>query len=305
MTTGQILIVDDDAAFVDLYRELLEAEGYRALVANTPEAGTQILETRGSEIDVVLIDQKLQGPGGPDVGLELLARVRQLTPFAKSIIVTGYSSPEAIARAFAEGVYDYLVKNGAFEALLKAKVRNAVEITSERRLASLGKEARDRALRETWEASKIETNPNRKGALLEELIRLLFMGTPGFELVTTRLRNVSEEIDISVRNETTGGVWSKEGPYILAECKNWSGKADAREYAVFRDKLANKFNRARAGLFFSVGGFTKGFEEKLIQDRKGDVLIVAVDADGIERWISATDRLSYLEDIHQKATLGA
>lgn len=304
MTTGQILIVDDDAAFVELYRELLEADGHRVLVASTAEAATKTLETRGDEVDVVLIDQKLQGPGGPDVGLALLSRVRQLTPFAKSIIVTGYSSPEAITRAFAEGVYDYLVKNGAFEALLKAKVRNAVEITAERRLASLNKNTRDRVLRETWAASKTETNPNRKGALLEELIKLLFRVTPGFEGVTTRLRNVSEEIDISIRNETTAGVWSKEGPYVLGECKNWSGKAGAPEYAIFREKLTNKFNRARAGFFFSVGGFTKPFEEKIIQDRKGDVLIITVDADGIQRWIDSPDRLAHLSELHQQATLG-
>jgi hypothetical protein len=136
------------------------------------------------------------------------------------------------------------------------------------------------------------------------LIKLLFKVTPGFESVTTRLRNVSEEIDVSVRNETRVGVWSKEGPYVLAECKNWSSKAGAPEYAVFREKLANKFNRARAGFFFSVGGFTKGFEEKLVQDRKGDVLIIAVDADGIQRWIDASDRLAHLDDLHQGAALG-
>lgn len=305
MTTGQILIVDDDSAFVELYKELLEAEGHRVLVASTADSATKVLETSGSDIDVVLIDQKLQGPGGPDVGLELLARVRQLTPFAKSIIVTGYSSPDAITRAFTEGVYDYLVKNGAFEALLKAKVRNAVEITGERRLATLDKVSRERALRETWASCKSETNRNRRGALLEELIKLLFKGTSGFESVTTRLRNVSEEIDVSVRNNATSGAWSKEGPYVLGECKNWSSKAGAPEYSVFREKLTNKFNRARAGFFFSVGGFTKGFEEKLVQDRKSDVLIVAVDAEGIQRWIDAADRLSHLEDLHQEATLGA
>ena len=151
---------------------------------------------------------------------------------------------------------------------------------------------------------KAETNRNRKGALLEELIRLLFKVTPGFESVSTGLRNVSEEIDITVRNETKRGVWSKEGPYILGECKNWSGKADAREYAVFREKLTNKFRRVHAGFFFSVGGFTTGFEEKSVQDRKDDVLIIAVDADRIQRWIDAPDRLAFLNELHQQATLG-
>jgi len=68
----------------------------------------------------VLLDQKLQGPGGPDSGLDLIVDVGRLAPFAKTIVVTGYATPPAIERAFRSGVYDHLMKNGAFEALLRA-----------------------------------------------------------------------------------------------------------------------------------------------------------------------------------------
>lgn len=304
MTSGKILIVDDDPAFVDLYRELLEADGHRVTSESTEAGALSALERDGRDIDVVLIDQKLQGPGGPDVGIELLKRVSMLTPFAKSIIVTGYSSPDAIARAFSEGVYDYLVKNGAFEALVKAKVRNAVEITSERRLAALGAEDRNRLLGTTWEAVKTEKQPNRKGALLEELVRLLFKATPGFESVQTRLRNESEEIDIVIDNSARTGPWAKESPYLLGECKNWSGSVEASDYEVFASKLENKFGRARSGFFFSVNGFTKGFRERAIQGRKGDRLVIMVDGDAIRGWIDAADRLDFLNVLHRSATLG-
>ncbi len=304
MTVGKILIIDDDAAFVELYEELLSAEGHQVLVAKDVELATTTLEKAGSEIDVVLIDQKLQGPGGPDIGLELLARVRQLTPFAKAIIVTGYSSPEAITRAFAEGVYDYLVKNGAFEALLKAKVRNAVEITSERRLISLRDEGREQRVRELWTACKTESDKHRKGSMLEELIKLLFLSTPGFTNVTTHARTSSEELDLVVRNEVETGPWSKETPYLLVECKNWSSSSGAAEYRNFCGKFETKFQRARAGFFVSVGGFTAGFRDGTRERRSGDLLIVSLDAAGIQAWIDAADRLKHLSDLHQKATLG-
>lgn len=124
-----ILIIDDDPDFVAIYRDMFEKQGLQVTVAHTADDGTRSLEQLGAELDVVLLDQKLQGRGGPDSGLELIIRAESLAPFAKTIVVTGYATAEAIERAFQLGVYDYLVKNGAFAALIRAKVRNAVEVT--------------------------------------------------------------------------------------------------------------------------------------------------------------------------------
>src|SRR5437868_4245450 len=126
-TPGHILIVDDDPDFVAVYKETFTAQGLLVSVAHSTAEATRMLEEGGATLDVVLLDQKLQGPGGPDSGLEMISRVAQLAPFAKAIVVTGYASPDAIERAFQIGAYDYLVKNGAFEALLRAKMRNAIE----------------------------------------------------------------------------------------------------------------------------------------------------------------------------------
>jgi len=147
---GHILIVDDDAAFVRIYREIFEQDGLQVTTAQSAAEATAALEARGAELDVVLLDQKLQGPGGPDSGLELLAHVGRLAPFAKAIVVTGYATPPAIEAAFRSGVYDYLVKNGAFEALLRAKVRNAIEATSAQRQAALKEADVIGELRTSW-----------------------------------------------------------------------------------------------------------------------------------------------------------
>jgi len=298
---GHILIVDDDAAFLRIYREIFENEGLRVTTASSSVEAIEVLECQGAELDVVLLDQKLQGPGGPDSGLELVGQVGRLAPFAKPIIVTGYATPFAIEGAFRSGVYDYLVKNGAFEALLRAKVRNAIEVTSAQRQVALKEAEVIGELRAMWAQVRTEADRNRKGKLLEELVRLLFQATPGFGRVTTRLDNGTEEIDIKVDNRSADPTWKDEGVYLLGECKNWSSRCGANEVRAFRAKFSAKYNRVRTGFLFAPGGFTKEVHEDVRSHKEGTVLIILVDDADLERWIAADDRLAVLRALHERA----
>jgi response regulator of citrate/malate metabolism len=89
-----------------------------------------MLEELGSDLDVILLDQWLQRRGG----LDLITHARTFAPFAKTIIVATYATTETIEHAFAQGVYDYVVKAGAFAAFIRTRVRNAAEATRARRL---------------------------------------------------------------------------------------------------------------------------------------------------------------------------
>ncbi|MCX4240456.1 response regulator [Paraliomyxa miuraensis] len=299
---GHILIVGDDPDFVAIYRDIFEKQGLQVTVAHSADDGTEALETLGPQLDVVLLDQKLQGRGGPDSGLDLITRAESLAPFAKTIVVTGYATAEAIERAFQLGVYDYIVKNGAFAARIRAKVRNAIEVTSERRLAALAREGIIAELRSTWSQVRIESDRNRKGKLLEELVKLLFRATPGFERVTTQLDNKVEEIDIVVENRANDGPWKNDGTACLrGECKNWSKPCGSAEYRNFHDKLTTKYQRARTGFFFAPGGFTSEFHEARSEHAANETLVIPVDAADLERWIEADDRVSVLGELHQRA----
>ena len=298
---GRLLIVDDDVDFVALYREILEGQGVAVEVAHTGDEAVRRLEASGTEFDVVLLDQKLHGRGGPDSGLDLITRVGRLAPFAKTVLVTGYAPPEAIERALRLGIYDYLVKNGAFEALLRAKVRNALEITREGRLAALSGDQIVDELRRAWQRVQHESDRNLKGRALEDLVKLLFRATPGFERVQTRLRNELEEIDIDVANRSADPTWAGEGPYLIGECKNWSKPCGAPEFRAFHGKLTTKFGRVRIGFFIAPGGFAGTFAEAVAQHSTGGVLVVAVDGDDLRRWIEADDRLAVLNELHKRA----
>ncbi len=297
---GQILIVDDDPDFVAIYRELLEDLGLAVATAHDAATATAYLEAHGPDVDVVLLDQKLHGRGGPDSGLALIARAQALAPFAKVVLVTGYVAAEAIERAFQLGAYDYLVKNGAFEALLRAKVRNAIEVTSALRRATVTRED----LVEAWRRAQSEADGNRKGKALEDLIVSLFRATPGFERVESRRRNDVEEIDVTVENRSEDPLWRHDGsPYLLAECKHWSTPCGAPELRDFVGKLTNKFQRARTGFFIAPGGFAATFEARRREDKGGALLVIPIDGSALQGWIDATDRVAYLSELYRRAVL--
>lgn len=298
---GSILLVDDDVSFIDVYQDLLAGLGYVVTVARDADAALQCLERDGASFDVVLLDQRLRGAGGGDTGLDLIERIARLAPFAKTIVVTGYATQDSVERAFALGVYDYMEKTGPFEILLRARIRNAVEVTSERRRAALSREAAARELGDAWQKARTETDRNRKGFLLEELIKLLFRATPGFEYVTTRVSNDIEEIDIVVENRSDDPLWKQDGgQYIVGECKHWSTACDRREFDSFYMKLKRRYQRVRTGFFIAPGGFTAGFLEARKRETNGYV-VIPVDVADLERWIREPDRAAVLRDLHTRA----
>jgi CheY-like chemotaxis protein len=302
MSSGRVLIVDDDAAFADTYADLLGADGYETVsVGTAQEAGVQA--SRG-DWDVVLLDQKLQGAAGPDVGIDLIPTLQSAAPDAKIIVATAYALPHAIERAFALGAYDYLEKNTNLPTLLRVKVRNAVEATRELRLARASRQVIEHRLRESWSNTLDEADPQLKGARLEETISLLLRTIAGFQVTKTNRRTDDEEIDIYVRNASTDPFWQKESPYLLVECKHWSRPVDPKELAHLFEKIVARYGRCRLGIFVAIGGFTAGFESRLAAKREGDHLVIALDRDDVDRLVNAADRVAVLAEMHERASLG-
>lgn len=86
---GGILIVDDDADFVETTRAVLESRGNSVFVANT---GEQAIESvRANDIDILVLDLRLPILSGLDTYLEL----RRLGHDLATIIVTAYADEEA------------------------------------------------------------------------------------------------------------------------------------------------------------------------------------------------------------------
>lgn len=209
-------------------------------------------------------------------------------------MVTGYASPTAIEQAFAAGAYDYVEKTPSFETLLRVKIEHVMELQRQRWLVH----AHDSEAQALWTLMASEANPQRKG-LLEDLMELLLKSIGGF-IVKDRRRGLDEELDLIVRNEAADPWWSKEGSYILVECKNWSRPCDPKELAHFHDKLAFRFDRAKLGFFVAASGFTKGFRSSLAKRRGSNHLVVPIDRTDLEHLVAASDRSEILKELHQR-----
>jgi DNA-binding NtrC family response regulator len=117
----RILIVDDDEGTCVLFSSVLTSAGYQCRTSGGGIEALAILES-GEEFDLLI--SGLAMPDGD--GMFLLDRVRDRFPDMPFVMVIGTYDASAIAAAYRDGAYDYLLKR--FDAvLLKASVRRALQ----------------------------------------------------------------------------------------------------------------------------------------------------------------------------------
>jgi restriction endonuclease Mrr len=135
---------------------------------------------------------------------------------------------------------------------------------------------------------------------------VLFKSIPGFEQITPRVRSAAEEIDLTVMNQSTDPLWSKESPFFLVECKNWSRTTERKELDAFASKLLRRGERCRLGFFVAIGGFSQGFKDLAGGYAARGFVIVLVDQRELEALVLAGDggrRNDVLKRIYQRAAL--
>lgn len=119
---AKILLVEDDVNTLAGLYEILSDEGYDVVVA---ENGETALEKFDAEIDLLLSDFRL-----PDMsGLELYAKIRQVNPEIKCIIMSAYGTSENYLKARKLGVWAWRIKPLDFDRLLSC-LREALTAVS-------------------------------------------------------------------------------------------------------------------------------------------------------------------------------
>ena len=99
-----VLIVDDDESICKTLSAILTAEGYQTTTAN---GAKEALEKAANQFfNIALLDIKL-----PDMdGTQLLAKLQEIAPKTKKIIVTGYPSLKNAVEALNFGADSYIMK---------------------------------------------------------------------------------------------------------------------------------------------------------------------------------------------------
>ena len=120
MADQTILIVEDERDTVEMYRIVLEVEGYQVMVAYTLQGAIKQLEKK--KPDLVLLDVALRGTSG----LDLCEKIRGDPELADLpvVIISNLDSPEEIKAGLDAGANVYLTKPISQNELLEAVQQN-------------------------------------------------------------------------------------------------------------------------------------------------------------------------------------
>jgi len=118
MVTKSILIVDDDQGILKSFKDILEPEGYKV---DTVATGVEAVEKcKAHPYNLAIIDIKLRDVEGTD----LLARVHEILPRARKIMITGYPSLENAVDSVNLQADAYIIKPVNPEMFLRVVAEN-------------------------------------------------------------------------------------------------------------------------------------------------------------------------------------
>ncbi len=113
MDSIRVLIVDDEAQFVDAVVERL---GLRAFEAHGVTNGNDALQAlQESSYDVVLLDVKMPGLGG----LEVITQIKENWPSLQVVLLTGHGSSKDAEDGMRIGAYQYVMKPVKIDELVR------------------------------------------------------------------------------------------------------------------------------------------------------------------------------------------
>jgi DNA-binding NtrC family response regulator len=101
----RILFADDEAHLRELMQSELPRMGHAVTVCPDGMAAVKALE-RGGPYDAALLDLKMPGL----TGIEVLGKIRHVSPETQVVILTGQASVDTAVQALRLGAFDYLTK---------------------------------------------------------------------------------------------------------------------------------------------------------------------------------------------------
>lgn len=264
-TKKKILVVDDDPNLRKTLADILTLKGYEsAVAANGAEA---IAAAERGMFSLALIDLML-----PDMlGLEVMTRIKAISPLTEAIILTGHASMETAIKATGHGAFSYLIKPYQMDELLM-NIRHAVERNQAQeeilRLASFPRLLPSPVIELDLAGEVTYLNPAAERLFPElsaggqshpllhdskELIAALSQSKQLKEAVhETKVGEATYELHISYVREVdliriyvldiTQRKWAEEEIYLLATTDSLTGIANRRQFSTI---LASEIDRVK------------------------------------------------------------
>jgi len=161
MSSGKILLVDDDRNLIELVKMRLESANYEVTTALDEEAALEAVKSQ--VFDLSLVDLQLVHQDG----IWLMEEIHLISPEMPVIILTAYGSIESAVEAMKRGAYNYLTKPFDHRDLL-LQIERALE---NRRLTTEIKRLRV-LLEERYDFANIVARSEKMQKVLEVVSRI-------------------------------------------------------------------------------------------------------------------------------------
>jgi hypothetical protein len=198
----------------------------------------------------------------------------------------------------------------AYDAI--RRVNDEIEETARQAADEVGKRLAEIAARLSgWGSEDLDalvnavgtaTTADQKGRSLEELCSRLFESVGGLT-ITGRIRTETEEIDITVLNDSSDPRLRREGAIILVECKNWSRRCGKNEFVIFKEKIANRGRRSTLGFLVSWNGFSDTVTKEMLRGSREEILVVPISGEDIRSGVRSRDFARVLLTCWERASL--
>ena len=98
----KLLVIDDEPSTLKMLRRLLGVYGYSVLTAGNGEQGLEIF--RNELPPMVITDIRMPGMDG----IEVLRRLREISPEVEMIVITGHGDMELAVRSLRNSASDFI-----------------------------------------------------------------------------------------------------------------------------------------------------------------------------------------------------
>ncbi len=139
----KVLLVDDEADFIELLSQRLKTRGLKVVAVTTGEEAVALSADRS--IDLAVVDLAMPGIDG----METLRQIKEERPDMEVIMLTGQSSVKSGIEAMKNGATDYLEKPVDLQALMDA-IRTAKESRMKRLEARSEQEVQNILKSKSW-----------------------------------------------------------------------------------------------------------------------------------------------------------
>ncbi len=258
MSTGTILIIDDEEILRQLLSRLLSLENYEILQAKNGSDGIELLKSQ--DVHVVITDVRL-----PDInGIALVSKIKEINPFTEIIVLTAYGTIEDGVKSIKLGAFDYITKGDEDNKIVPVVARAMEKVKLSKRVNHLEQKISNRFSFENiiGNSDKIKDTINLAKKVSASDISILLVGETGTgkEIFAQSIHYQSPRQKFPFVAVNCSAI-----PHDLLESEMFGYKAGAFTGAVKNKK--GLFEEADGGTLFldEIGEMEIGLQSKLLR----------------------------------------